>query len=98
MVSRGASGAAASAGQRKRFEPGPLSCSTGKWASDLPGAQLYRAPRSFSYQWLRGGTAIAGATSRTYTPRKRGYYSCRVTAANQAGTGTQTSAAKCAKR
>jgi len=70
-----------------------LSCSQGNWASDLLGSFLYWAPRSFGYQWLRNGAAIIGATASSYTARDAGSYSCRVTATNQAGSTSQTSAA-----
>jgi hypothetical protein len=69
-----------------------LSCSRGEWAPDLLGSFLYRAPRDFAYQWLRNGEEIAGATSAGYTTPDPGSYSCRVTASNQAGSATQTSA------
>jgi PKD domain len=71
-----------------------LSCSQGTWAGDLLGAFLYRAPRSFVYQWQVGGADIAGASQATYTPSQAGQYTCRVTASNQAGTSAQTSAAR----
>jgi DNA-binding beta-propeller fold protein YncE len=70
----------------------PLSCSQGSWAADVLGAFLYRAPRSFAYQWQQDGTDIGGAIQATYTPTAAGGYSCRVTAANQAGSMSQTSA------
>lgn len=68
-----------------------LSCSQGMWAADLSGAQLYRAPRTFAYQWARNGTDIGGATASSYTAPSTGSYTCRVTAANQAGATSQTS-------
>jgi DNA-binding beta-propeller fold protein YncE len=70
-----------------------LSCSQGSWAPDLEGALLYRAPRSFAYQWRGNGARIAGSTRRKYVPTKPGTYRCRVTAANQAGATSQTSPA-----
>jgi hypothetical protein len=70
----------------------PLGCSQGGWAADLVGSFLYRAPRTFAYQWLKNGAIINGATASTYTPTAGGSYSCRVTAANQAGSSGQTSA------
>lgn len=70
----------------------PLSCSRGAWAGDLAGASLFRAPQSFAYQWIRGGSDIGGATLRTFTPTTPGSYACRVTAINRAGGTSQTSA------
>jgi hypothetical protein len=71
-----------------------LVCSQGSWATDLVGAFLYRAPRSFTYQWSLAGAPIHGpaSASSTYTPTAPGSYSCRVTATNQAGSTSQTSA------
>jgi hypothetical protein len=71
----------------------PLRCSRGTWAADLLGSFLYRAPQSFRFQWTRNGAEIAGATLSAYTPTGPGSYTCRVTATNQAGSATQTSAA-----
>jgi DNA-binding beta-propeller fold protein YncE len=71
----------------------PLTCSGGSWAADLPGALLYRAPRSVAIQWLRAGRPIAGATSASYRPSNPGSYSCQATATNHAGSATLTSAA-----
>src|SRR5207248_8088615 len=68
-----------------------LSCSRGSWAGDLLGAFLYRAPRSFAFQWRRNGAVIAGATTSTRIASRAGLYSCRVTAANAAGGKTQRS-------
>lgn len=69
-----------------------LTCSQGSWALDLLGAFLYRAPESLAYQWTLNGSAIAGATTSSYTASTAGSYTCRVTATNQAGNSTQTSA------
>jgi DNA-binding beta-propeller fold protein YncE len=69
-----------------------LSCSPGVWASDLLESLLYRAPQTFSYQWLRNGTEIAGATASTLEAKRVGKYSCIVTASNFAGAESQTSA------
>ncbi len=71
----------------------PLSCGTGSWKADLGGAFLFRAPRSFAYQWLLDGSDIPGATSSSFTFTEPGDYTCRVTAANEAGSSSQTSAA-----
>jgi PKD repeat protein len=62
------------------------------WAADLPGSSLYRAPESFAYQWRLGTADIGGATAADYTPTAPGSYTCRVTASNQAGSASQTSA------
>jgi DNA-binding beta-propeller fold protein YncE len=69
-----------------------LSCSRGRWRSDLPGEHDYRAPAHFGYRWTRNGSALSGATARTYTPRTGGSYRCIVTARNAAGKTSQTSA------
>jgi DNA-binding beta-propeller fold protein YncE len=71
-----------------------LGCSQGSWAPNLPGAQLYRAPRSFAIQWSRNGAEIGGATQTTFTPTEQGEYRCRVTATNDGGSGSQTSPAR----
>lgn len=74
-----------------------LSCSQGTWGGDYPGGFTYRAPRSFAYQWLRNGAPIAGATAATLAAKSAGSYACTVTAANQAGSAAQTSAATTVK-
>jgi len=71
----------------------PLSCGEGTWAGDVSAASFYQAPRSFAYQWLRNGTALAGATAASFTPAEGGSYVCDVTASNQAGSTVQGSAA-----
>ena len=77
---------------RPRF----LTCDEGTWAGDLPEAQLYRAPHSFSYQWLKDGQPVPGATRSNIgvegTPG--GDYACQVTATNAGGSTTQTSRAQ----
>ncbi len=73
--------------------PSTLSCSQGSWAPDLVESFLYRAPQGFAYQWDLNGTAIAGATSATISASSPGSYVCDVTASNQAGSMTQSSAA-----
>jgi hypothetical protein len=58
-----------------------LPCSKGTWKG--------QPPPTFTYQWLRDGTSIPGATasSHTVTGEDRGHsLSCRVTAKNSAGT------------
>jgi len=69
-----------------------LTCQNGTWASDLLASFLFRAPASFAYQWKRNGANIA--TGPTFTPTQAGDYTCTVTAANQAGSTSQTSAVK----
>ena len=69
-----------------------LTCSEGSWAPNLLGAFLFRAPRSLAYQWLSDGSDIVGANSAQFTPTEPGSFSCRVTAENQAGSTSQTSA------
>jgi DNA-binding beta-propeller fold protein YncE len=66
-------------------------CSQGSWVPDLYEASLYRAPQSFSYQWLRNGLPIDGATASSYAATEVGDYSCRVTATNGAGGTPQDS-------
>ncbi len=67
-------------------------CTKGTWASDLNEASLYRAPQSFSYQWLRNERPIPGATASSYAATEVGDYACRVTATNGAGPTAQDSA------
>jgi len=53
-------------------------------------------PESFSYQWLRNGTVIAGATGGSYVPSTGDVgrsIACRLSATNGAGTGDATSEA-----
>jgi hypothetical protein len=69
-----------------------LSCSQGGWAPDLLGSFFYRAPRSLAYQWTRGDSKIAGAAAGIFKPKRGGSYACRVTATNEAGSASQTSA------
>jgi Low-density lipoprotein receptor repeat class B len=70
----------------------PLECSRGRWAPDLLGAFLYRAPRRFAFEWSRDGAGIEGPTEASFTPTRGGTYRCRVTASNHAGSASQTSA------
>jgi DNA-binding beta-propeller fold protein YncE len=69
-----------------------LSCSQGTWAADFPGSFVYQAPRRYAYQWSLNGTAIGGATGNGLTATAPGAYRCAVTASNQSGSTTQTSA------
>ena len=68
-----------------------LTCSPGAWAPDLLGSNLYRVPRSFSYQWSRDGAALAGATNAFVTADTPGAYRCTVTGTNAAGSAEQQS-------
>lgn len=68
-----------------------LSCSLGEWEGDQPGASLYAAPKSYSYQWRRNSASIPEATGSTYTVTESGGYSCQVTAENAAGDTAETS-------
>lgn len=62
-----------------------LGCTLGEWEGDHPGASIYSAPTSYSYQWLRGSAVIPGANESSYTASESGSYVCQVTAANAAG-------------
>jgi hypothetical protein len=62
-----------------------LSVTTGIWQN---------SPTSYTYQWLRGGANIAGATAATYVTVGADAgtnVSCRVTAHNPAGSANSTS-------
>jgi DNA-binding beta-propeller fold protein YncE len=72
--------------------PTMLSCSQGKWASDLIGSLLYRAPQSFSFSWSVNGKPIAGASAASVVASSPGAYTCRVTATNHAGSTALSSA------
>jgi hypothetical protein len=74
---------------RPRF----LTCDEGTWAGDMPEAQLYRAPHSFSYRWTKNGQPIPGATRSNIGVEGTGGgdYACQVTATNAGGSTTQTS-------
>jgi hypothetical protein len=67
--------------------PSVLSCSTGTWTN---------APVTFTYQWMRDGQNIDGATGQTFqiAPGDSGGYqvTCAVTASNGGGSATVTSA------
>jgi hypothetical protein len=87
-VGTGAPKLTAGISARPRF----LICDQGSWASDMPEAQLYQAPHSFSYRWLRDGRPVPGATdSDIGVEGPGGDYACQVTATNAAGSTTQTS-------
>lgn len=69
------------------FAGNTLSCSSGSWTGSP-------AP-TFTYRWLSGGTAIAGASESTYQvqPADNGHnLSCEVIATNVAGSRSASSA------
>ncbi len=74
-------------------KPASLTCSQGSWGADFPGSFVYQAPRSYAYQWSNNGAAVGGATTATYLATVPGSYTCAVTATNQTGSASQTSAA-----
>jgi hypothetical protein len=62
-----------------------LSCTMGNWTNE---------PTSYAYQWLRDGTAIAGATANTHVVVSADVtheISCEVTATNALGNGSSVS-------
>lgn len=69
-----------------------LSCSQGSWGADFAGSFVYQAPRTYAYQWALNGAPIAGATAPSLAAAKPGSYTCAVTATNQLGSASQTSA------
>jgi DNA-binding beta-propeller fold protein YncE len=73
--------------------PTTLSCTSGSWADNLLGSMLYRAPRSFSFNWTNNGAPVAGATTPSITATTPGSYVCHVTATNFAGSTAQASSA-----
>ncbi|HEU4738402.1 MAG TPA: hypothetical protein VFS54_04885 [Solirubrobacterales bacterium] len=97
LVLKSPTGTAAPAIARNAKNRAALSCSTGGWAADFAGGYVYQAPTTYAYQWLRNGRPVAGATAATLAAKSAGSYSCTVTAANQAGSATQTSAATTVK-
>jgi DNA-binding beta-propeller fold protein YncE len=89
--------------KRKRKRPSPLpkligstlTCQDGGWKPDLVEARLYRAPTSVAFSWTRDGAEVPGAAGDVLSAGQVGQvgdYRCRVSAANAAGTTTQTSA------
>ena len=92
MILKSPTGTGAPALTRDPKAKANLTCSPGTWAADFPGSFVYQAPRTFAYQWTLNGAAIPAAIVSTYSATSPGTYACLVTAANQAGTGSQTSA------
>ncbi len=97
LVLKSPTGTGAPAIARKAKNRAALSCSTGSWAADFAGGFVYQAPTTYTYQWLRNGKPVAGATAATLTAKSAGSYACTVTAANQAGSAVQASAATTVK-
>ena len=65
--------------------PGPLTCTQGNWQN---------TPTNKTYQWLKNGAAVAGATSANYSTTADDVgakFSCTVTAINAAGSAESTS-------
>jgi DNA-binding beta-propeller fold protein YncE len=68
-----------------------LSCpGTVEWEPDLVESFLYRTPERESVSWALNGEPLNGATSRSLVATQPGYYTCRVTGANAAGSTTVT--------
>lgn len=93
LVLKSPTGTAAPQLTRSAKVPSELSCTTGSWAGDYAGSFVYQAPHTFGYQWTNNGAAVVGATAKTLLATAPGSYACVVTAANQAGSAAQTSAA-----
>lgn len=71
---------------------GRLQCSQGSWGSDYVSSFVYQSPRSFSYSWTHNGATLPGASEAVYTPTESGSYACVVSASNQAGSTSESSA------
>ncbi len=93
VVLKSPSGTGVPAVTREAKTPSLLGCSQGSWGADYAGSFVYQAPRTFAYQWTKEGAAISGATATTLQTTTPGSYACVVTAANQAGSASQTSGA-----
>jgi len=91
VILKSPTGTGAPAVTRAKGSRSTLNCSTGSWAADYPGSFVYQAPRTFAYQWTRGGKAVKGATGAKYNAKSAGTYACVVTAVNQTGSAAQTS-------
>jgi hypothetical protein len=92
VIIKSPTGTGAPAMTRAQNSRSSLSCSQGSWGADYPGGFVYQSPRTFAYQWTLKGTPVAGATTATLNATKAGSYACVVTAANQVGSASQTSA------
>jgi DNA-binding beta-propeller fold protein YncE len=68
-----------------------LRCEPGRWLRDLPGSQLYRAPRRLFYRWTGGGRHGNDGRTSSLRASRPGRYRCRVAARNAAGRTVRTS-------
>lgn len=93
VILKSPTGTGAPAVTREAKTPSLLACSQGSWAADYAGSFVYQAPRTYAYQWSKNSAAIAGATASTLATTTPGSYACVVTATNQTGSASQTSAA-----
>jgi hypothetical protein len=71
-----------------------LSCTLGHWEVDFPGASVYAAPTTYTYEWRKGSTPIVGQNASSMTATETGSYSCAVVGENAAGATTEVSRAK----
>lgn len=92
VILKSPSGAGAPTVARSATPPSALSCSQGSWGADFAGGFVYQAPRTFAYQWTLNGAPVAGATAAALETTQPGSYACVVTASNQSGSASQTSA------
>ena len=69
-----------------------LTCSQGALGPRPARGLPLRAPRPFAYEWQKDGVGPILGTDANFTPTEAGSYTCRVTATNQAGSDSQTSA------
>ncbi|MBK5220289.1 MAG: hypothetical protein JJE35_10970 [Thermoleophilia bacterium] len=93
LVLKSPTGTAAPVLTRAKKARSQLTCSAGTWAGDFAGSYVYQAPTTYAYQWTRNGSPLAGASAASFTAKTPGKYACVVTATNQAGAASQTSAA-----
>jgi DNA-binding beta-propeller fold protein YncE len=92
LVIKSPAGAGAPVVTRDAKVRAQLTCSQGTWGADYSGSFVYQAPRSYAYQWTSNGVAIPGAIAPTLLTTAPGSYACAVTATNQTGSASQTSA------
>jgi len=92
VILKNPSGTGAPEATRSTSSRAKLSCSTGGWGPDYSGSFVYQSPREYTYQWTRNGKSVAGAAKASLATKSAGKYACVVTATNQAGSASQTSA------